>query len=195
MKKLVKTILAVSFIFSACEQDASTPLANNNIASVYNIWQLSEKITTISNGDQYNIGIYVDSTSQVIYTGFINHLSSDSASILVSNDTIFPNLAANYSSRVWSINQNQLIIETYYDGNGFAYNILQHNFTMNSDTLVINFQSGDTKIFIINELTNDNLHITSIPVKNLTPVFDANGFYKDTVIMNITIDDYTFDNY
>tara|TARA_B110000240_G_C13359427_1_gene393269 strand:- start:224 stop:736 length:513 start_codon:yes stop_codon:yes gene_type:complete len=170
-------------------------LANNNTASVYNIWLLSEKITTISNGDQYNIGIYVDSTSQVIYTDFINHLSSNSASILVSIDTIFPNLAVNYSSRVWSINQNQLIIEIYYDGNGFAYNILQHNFTVNSDTLVINFQSGDTKIFIINKLTNDNSHITSIPVKNSTPVFDANGFYQDTVIMNITSDDYAFDNY
>ena len=113
---------------------------------------------------------------------------------MLSNDTIFPSLTANYSSRVWSINQNQLITDTYYDSNGFAYNILQHNFTMNSDSLVVNFQSGDTKTFIINELTIENLNITSVPAKYSTPVFDANGIYQDTVLMNITSHDFAFVN-
>ena len=194
MKKLFYIFLSLSVIFSACEQDISSPLANNNSASLYNIWQLSSKITTISNGDQYNIGIYIDSANQVIYNGFINQLSSVSALILLSNDTIFPSLTANYSSRVWSINQNQLITDTYYDSNGFAYNILQHNFTMNSDSLVVNFQSGDTKTFIINELTIENLNITSVPAKYSTPVFDANGIYQDTVLMNITSHDFAFVN-
>ena len=194
MKKLFYIFLSLSVIFSACEQDISSPLANNNSASLYNIWQLSSKITTISNGDQYNIGIYIDSANQVIYNGVINQLSSVSALILLSNDTIFPSLTANYSSRVWSINQNQLITDTYYDSNGFAYNILQHNFTMNSDSLVVNFQSGDTKTFIINELTIENLNITSVPAKYSTPVFDANGIYQDTVLMNITSHDFAFVN-
>ena len=194
MKKLFYIFLSLSVIFSACEQDISSPLANNNSASLYNIWQLSSKITTISNGDQYNIGIYIDSANQVIYNGVINQLSSVSALILLSNDTIFPSLTANYSSRVWSINQNQLITDTYYDSNGFAYNILQHNFTMNSDSLVVIFQSGDTKTFIINELTIENLNITSVPAKYSTPVFDANGIYQDTVLMNITSHDFAFVN-
>ena len=67
---------------------------------------------------------------------------------------------------------------------------------MNSDTLVVNFQSGDTKKFKINVLTNDNLHITSVPFNSpLTPLYDINGIYQDTVLMNITLDDYTFDKY
>jgi DUF4097 and DUF4098 domain-containing protein YvlB len=113
---------------------------------------------------------------------------------LVISDTIFPSLTANYSSRVWSINQNQLITDTYYDSNGFAYNISQHNFTINSDSLVVNFQSGDTRTFIITELTINSLNITSVPVKYSKPVFDADGIYQDTVLMNITSNDFTFVN-
>ena len=194
MKKLFYILLLFSVIFSACEQDISTPLANNNSASIYNVWQLNTEVSTISIGDQYNIGIYIDSTNQVIYNGVINQLSSDSALILVISDTIFPSLTANYSSRVWSINQNQFITDTYYDSNGFAYNILQHNFTINSDSLVVNFQSGDTRTFIITELTINSLNITSVPVKYSKPVFDADGIYQDTVLMNITSNDFTFVN-
>ena len=113
---------------------------------------------------------------------------------MVISDTIFPSLTANYSSRVWSINQNQLITDTYYDSNGFAYNISQHNFTINSDSLVVNFQSGDTRTFIIIELTIDCLNITSVPVKYSTPIFDADGIYQDTVLMNITSNDFAFVN-
>lgn len=113
---------------------------------------------------------------------------------MVISDTIFPSLTANYSSRVWSINQNQLITDTYYDSNGFAYNISQHNFTINSDSLVVNFQSGDTRTFIITELTINSLNITSAPVKYSIPVFDADGIYQDTVLMNITSNDFAFVN-
>ena len=195
MKILLFTLLAVSLIFSACEQDTPLPAANNNnSASIYNIWQLNTQVTNVSNGDQYNYGMHVDSSNQVIYNGFINQLSSDSALVLVSSDTIFPSLTANYSSRVWIFNQNQFITDTYYDSNGFAYNISQHNFTINSDSLVVNFQSGDTRIFIINELTINSLNITSVPVKYSKPVFDADGIYQDTVLMNITSNDFTFVN-
>jgi|TARA_B110000967_G_scaffold161988_1_gene168345 hypothetical protein len=112
---------------------------------------------------------------------------------MVSNDTIFPGVSTSYSSRVWSINETQVIIDTYYDQNGFAYNISQHNFTKNLDTLIVNFQSGDIKKFIINELTAYKLHITSIPDTNYIPVFNINGIYQDTVLMNLNADKYLFD--
>tara|TARA_B110000879_G_scaffold158994_1_gene205277 strand:- start:99 stop:446 length:348 start_codon:yes stop_codon:yes gene_type:complete len=112
---------------------------------------------------------------------------------MVSNDTIFPGVSTSYSSRVWSINETQVIIDTYYDQNGFAYNISQHNFTKNLDTLIVNFQSGDIKKFIINELTASKLHITSIPDTNYIPVFNINGIYQDTVLMNLNADKYLFD--
>ena len=112
---------------------------------------------------------------------------------MVSNDTIFPGVSTSYSSRVWSINETQVIIDTYYDQNGFAYNISQHNFTKNLDTLIVNFQSGDIKKFIINELTAYKLHITSIPDTKYIPAFNINGIYQDTVLMNLNADKYLFD--
>ena len=194
MKKLIYTLLSVSIIFSACEQDITEPVANNSTESFYNIWQLTRHISSIQNGDVYSLGSYIDTSSGMIYVGFINSISSCYS--MLGGDTIFPSLTANYSSRVWSINQNQIIIETFYDSNGFAYNILSHNFTINSDTLLVNLQSGDIKIFKINILTNNNLHITSVALNNpLTPLYDVNGIYQDSVLMNITLDDYTFDKY
>ena len=179
-------------IFNSCKkEDSPIGFSDNTSPNIYNIWQLSMQISSLGNGDIYTNGMFIDSLSGTIYIGLIN--SVNSSSIIISSDTIFTGLSTIYSSRVWSINQNQLIIETYYDSNGFAYNILEHNFTKNSDTLVVNFQSGDIKTFIINELTTDNLHITSVPDANSLPVFDANGIYQDTVLMNITSDEYAFD--
>jgi hypothetical protein len=145
--------------------------------------------TYIKLGDQFSWGSYMDSLTGVMYSGHINY---DSIPIMVSEDTLFPGLSASYSRRVWSVNENQVIIDTYYDGNGFSYSV-PHNYIRNLDTLIINFQSGDIKKFVINELTVEKLNITSIDEKKYTPIFDGNGIYRDTVLMSLTSEEYLFD--
>ena len=188
MKKLLLILLCLPLLFTTCKKEGSTI---EPTPTIYNAWRLSMQSTSLSHGDLYTPGIFIDNSTGVTYSGQINSISS--GSIMVSNDTIFPGLSTSYSSRVWSINQTQLIIDAYYDKNGLLYNTLEHNFTKNSDTLVINFQSGDIKTFIINELTADHFDITSIPETNTSPVFDVNGIYQDTVLINITSDKYIFD--
>ena len=187
MKKLLLILLCLPLFFTACKKEGSTI---EPAPTIYNEWQLSMQSTSLSHGDQYTSGSWLDSSTGSIYTGRINYVSS--GSIMVSNDTIFPGLSISYSSRVWSINQNQIIIDTYYDGNGLLYNILEHNFTKNSDTLVVHFQSGVIKTFIINKLTADHFDVTSIPETNTSPVFDVDGIYQDTVLIKITSDKYVF---
>ena len=187
MKKLLLILLCLPLLFTTCKKEES---AIEPTPTIYNAWQLSMQSTSLTHGDQYANGFWIDSLTATTYHGQINSISS--GSIMVSNDTVFPGLSTSYSSRVWSINQNQIIIDTYYDGNGLLYNTLEHNFTKNSDTLVVNFQSGDIKTFIINELTADHFDVTSIPKTNTSPVFDVNGIYQDTVLINITSDKYVF---
>ena len=189
MKKLLLALLCLPLLFTTCKKEDSV-IEPSNI-TINNVWQLSMQSTYLAHGDQYTFGIWIDPSTGNIYTGRINYVSS--GSIMVSNDTIFPGVSTSYSSRVWSINETQVIIDTYYDQNGFAYNISQHNFTKNLDTLIVNFQSGDIKKFIINELTAYKLHITSIPDTNYIPVFNINGIYQDTVLMNLNADKYLFD--
>ena len=200
MKKLLLILLFLPMLFESCKKEDSyvnSPPANN----IYNQWELSIKSSSLSHGDIYNNGTFYDSTDggPVIYTGLINWRSNiGTGSVLVSNDTIFPSLSSVYSSRIWSINQNQFITDVYYDYNGLVYNTLQHSFVKKSDTLVINFQSGEIKKFIINELTDDYFQITSIPEAYLNPfaylypLFDENGVYKDTVLLSINSDTYFF---
>ncbi len=186
-------------LFTTCKKEDSL-IEPSNI-TINNKWQLSMQSTSLAQGDQYASGTWIDwLVTGTVYTGRINYISS--GSIMVSNDTVFPGVSSSYSSRVWSITKNQVtvngltassIIDTYYDENGFSYNISQHNFTKNLNTIVVNFQSGDIKKFVINELTADKLHITSIPDTNYIPVFDINGIYQDTVMMNLTSDNYFFD--
>ena len=63
---------------------------------------------------------------------------------------------------------------------------------------MINFQSGEIKQFIINELTANYFHITSIPeayiypFSYLYPLFDENGVYQDTILLSINSDEYSF---
>ena len=193
MKKLLLILLCLPLLFTTCKKEES---AIEPPPTIYNAWQLSMQSTSLAHGDLYTPGIFIDSSTGVTYSGQINSIGS--VSIMVSNDTIFPGLSTSYSSRVWSINQNQIIIDAYYDGNGLLHNTLQHSFIKNSDTLVINFQSGEIKEFIINELTADYFHITSIPGAYIDPfsfqypLFDENGVYQDTVLLNITSDKYFF---
>ena len=193
MKKLLLILLCLPVLFATCKKEGSSI---ERIPTIYNEWQLSMQSTSLSHGAFYQHGEFMDNATSTVYSGQINNLGS--GPILVSNDTIFPSLSTIYSSRVWSINQNQIIIDTYYDGNGLLYNTLQHSFIKNSDTLVINFQSGEIKKFIINKLSPDHFHITSIsdayisPFSFLHPLFDENGVYQDTVLLNITSDKFFF---
>ena len=190
MKKLLLILLCLPLLFTTCKKEEST-IEIDEQPTIYNAWQLTIQSSYLTQGTQYTTGVWIDSLTGGIYTGQIQYL--DSGSTMVSNDTIFPGVSTNYSSRIWSINENQVIIDTYYDGNGFSYNVLQHAFTKNLDTLVVNFQSGDIKTFIINELTADHFDIISIPDTNTSPLFDINGIYQDTVLINITSDKYFFD--
>ena len=179
----------MSIILSACKKEESV-LEIENI-TINKSWQLLMKTTSLSQGDQFKNGLYVDSLIGTIYTGQINYM--DPSSVMVSLDTLFPTESASYSSRVWNVNMNQIIVDTYYDANGSPYNIKQHNYASNLDELIIAFQSGNLKKFIINKLTVDQLHITSIADTIYTPLFNTNGIYQDTVFMNLTSDKYFFD--
>ena len=199
MKKLLPLLLCLPLLFTTCKKEDSV-IEPSNI-TINNKWQLSMQSTSLAQGDQYAHGFWIDSlVTGMIYSGLINYISSGSN--MISNDTVFPAVSSSYSSRDWSITENPVtvngltassIIDTYYDENGFSYNISQHNFTRNLDTIVVNFQLGDIKKFVINELTADKLHITSIPDTNYIPVFDINGIYQDTVMMNLTSNKYFFD--
>ena len=188
MKKILFILFCIPLFFTTCKKQ------DDNIVlkpiTINNAWQLSIQSTCLANGDQYTFGSWTDPLTGSIFTGMINYLSS--GSIMVSNDSIFSGLSSSYSSRVWSINENQFIIDTYYDENGFAYNISEHNFTKILDTLVVNFQSGDIKKFVINKLTFDKFYITSIPDTNYSPIYNINGFYQDTILINLTSDKYVF---
>ena len=191
MKKILLILFCFPLLFITCKKEKSEIEIESSNITINKVWELSMKSTYLGQGDQYHTGTYMDSLTGSIYTGQINYVNS--SSIIVSNDTIFPALSASYSSRVWSISENQVIIDTYYDANGFSFNVSQHNFTRHLDTLIINFQSGNVKKFVINELTANKLQITSIPERNYFPIFDVNGIYQDTVLMNLTSDNYIFD--
>tara|TARA_B110000091_G_C13559021_1_gene367726 strand:+ start:95 stop:673 length:579 start_codon:yes stop_codon:yes gene_type:complete len=188
MKKLLFILFCFLLLFTTCKKK------DDNIVlepiTINNAWQLSIQSTYLAQGDQYTLGSWTDPSTGVLYTGVISYVSS--VSLMESKDTIFPNVSTSYSSRVWSINEQQFIIDTYYDENGFSYNISEHNFTKNLDTLFISFQSDEIKKFVINQLTNDQFHITSIPDTNFIPVFDINGIYRDTLLMNLISDKYVF---
>ena len=188
MKKLLLILLCLPLLFTTCKKEDSNIVFEP--VTLNNAWHLSIQSTYLAHGDQYTFGSWTDPSSGVFYTGVKSYVSS--VSLMQSKDTIFPSESTSYSSRVWSINENQFITDTYYDENGFSYNISVHNFTKILDTLVISFQSEEIKKFIINELTTDQFHITSIPDTNYIPLFDVNGIYRDTLLMNLISDKYVF---
>ena len=183
MRKLLLILLCFPLLFTACKKEESV-IEIEEEPTIYNAWQLSMQSTYSGTGDFFvNGAIVIDGT---IYSGQIQHI--DSGLIMVSSDT-----STLFTSRIWSINENESITDTYYDENGFAYDILQHNFTKNLDTMVVSFQSGDIKKFVINKLTTNQFHITSIVDTNYMPLIDANGIYQDTVLIDVTSYTYYFD--
>jgi|TARA_B110000305_G_scaffold184344_1_gene204863 hypothetical protein len=68
MKKLLSTILLLlSIIFSACKKEDSVVEIEN--MTINKSWQLLMKTTSLSQGDQFKNGLYVDSLIGTIYTG------------------------------------------------------------------------------------------------------------------------------
>ena len=189
MKKLLLILLCLPLLFSSCKKEENNEVVIEPI-SLNNAWQLSIQSTCLAHGDQYAFGSWTDPSAGIFYSGVKSYVSS--VSLMQNKDTIFPSVSTSYSSRVWSVNENQFIIDTYYDENEFVYNISEHNFTKNLDTLVVNFQAGDIKKFVINELSSDQFNITSIPDTTYIPLFDGNGVYKDTVLINLTSYKYFF---
>jgi hypothetical protein len=184
LKKLLLILLCLPLLFTTCKKE-------DPVITINNAWQLSMQCTYLAHGgENYQAGLYYDTINNQYYQGLIQLASLDP--IMIINDTIFPGVSTSYSSRVWSINENQVITDTYYDENGFSYNISQHSFTRNLDTIVVNFQAGDIQTFVINKLTAYQFHITSIPERNYIPLFDINGIYQDTVLVNLTYDKYFF---
>ncbi|MBT5089677.1 MAG: hypothetical protein HOM24_01190 [Flavobacteriales bacterium] len=188
MKKLLLILLCFPLLFNSCSKEGESNIVIEPI-TINNVWNLSMQSAFLTNG---YVGVpYIDSISGIIYVSSIEETVAIES---IWKDSVFTGVSTIYDSRVWSINENQFIIDTYYDENGFSYNISQHNFIRNLDTLVINFQSGDIKNFVINELTADKFHITSI-LNDTTyiPLFDENGIYRDTVLFNTTSNKYFFD--
>ena len=110
-KKQLLILVCLPLLFISCKKEKSEIEIEPSNITINKIWELSMQNTYLTEGDQYQNGFYVDSLTGYIYTGQINYISS--ASIVISNDTVFPASSANYSSRIWSINNNQVIIDTY----------------------------------------------------------------------------------
>jgi uncharacterized protein YrrD len=191
MKKiLILLLICLPLFFITCKKEKTEIEIESSDITINKAWELTLYNTYITYGDQYQNGVYIDSLTGLMYTGKINYVSS--AAIMINKDTIFPSLSASYFSRVWSISENNIIIDTYYDDNGFPFNISQHNYTINLDTLSVNFQSGTVSKFVINELTSEQFHVISEPTENYIPIFNVNGIYQDTVMMNLTSDNLMF---
>ena len=187
MKKLLLILLCLPFLFSSCKKEEDNEVVLEQI-SLYNAWDLNVEHTFLEEGI-YG-GNYIDDATNIIYTQSVNQsqfISNTIIQVITSGDS------TDFKSRIWSFNENLNLIETYLDYNDINYNTMQHSYLINSDTLEINFQNGETQKFIINKLNTNELEITSIQNDtNIFPIFDANGVYQDSIMYNISSSNYYF---
>lgn len=188
----MKNILFISillFLFSCKKDNDEMEKEDNPTFSIYKAWTLSLQTYDSLIGDSFIDTIYVDPISGVMFSGMIQDVNS--VSNVIMTDTVFSNAFPYYYSRVWSINSNQSIIETFYDDNGFAYNTLYHTFIKNVDTLKITFQSGKMINFLINDLNIENFNISAITDTSYVPIV-KDGVYQDTVLITFNRERYFF---
>ena len=187
MKKLLLLLLCVPLIFSSCDQEEDNELVTEPI-SLNNAWNLNIENTFLEEGILG--GNYIDGNTNTFYNNSINE------SVFISNllqHIITTGESTVFKSRIWSFNENQSLIEAYVDYNDIIYNDAQHSYLKKSDTLEINFQTGNTQKFLINKLDINELRITSIQNDTtFNPIIDINGIYQDTIMYNITSKKYYF---
>ena len=173
-------------LFSSCEEEKNEVVIEP--ISLNNAWILNVENNFLEEG--IFGGNYIDGNTNVFYTNSINE------SFFISNTLqyiITTGESTVFKSRIWSFNENQSLIETYVDYNDITYNDAQHSYSKKSDTLEINFQTGNTQKFLINKLDINELQITSIQNDTtFNPIFDINGIYQDTIMYNITSKKYYF---
>ena len=187
MKKLLLILLCLPMIFISCEKEEENDILIDPI-SLYNIWSIDSESSFIEKGVLG--GNYFDINTNTEYINSVEETQFIEKSL---EYTITTGQSTNFKSRFWSFNENQNLIETYLDYNDVAYNVSQHSYLRNSDTLEINFQPNYPQSFLINQLDNNNLEIISI--KNDTtffPIFDVSGIYQDTIMYNIHSKKYRF---
>ena len=187
MKKLLLILLCLPMIFSSCKKEDENKVVIEPISLNY-AWYLNLENTFLEEGILG--GNYIDSNTNITYNNSVHE------SILISNSLehiITTGESTVFKSKIWSFSENQNLIETYVDHNDITYNDAQYSYSKKSDTLEINFQTGNTQKFLINELDINELHLTSIQNDtNIFPIFDMNEVYKDTIMYNITSTKYYF---
>ena len=187
MKKILLILLCLPLLFSSCKKEEVNEVLIE-LVSLNNAWNLNAEHTFLEEG--IFGGNYTDDNGTIFVTNSTNE------SVFISNSLqyiVTTGESTDFKSRIWSFNENQSLIETYVDYNDITYNDAQHSFLKISDTLEINFQTGNSQKFLINKLDINELQIISI--KNDTtcfPIYDINGIYQDTIMYNITSTKYYF---
>ena len=187
MKKILLILLCLPMIFIACKKEEENEVVIEPISLNY-AWNLNVENIFLEEG--IFGGNYYEDFTNMFFSSSINESIFISKSlqyiITTGESTVF-------KSRIWSFNENQSLIEAYVDYNDIIYNDVQHSYLKKSDTLEINFQTGNTQKFLIKKLDINELRITSIQNDTtFNPIFDINGIYQDTIMYNITSKKYYF---
>ena len=187
MKKLLLTLLCLPLLFSSCKKEENNEVVIEPI-SLNNAWNLNVENNFLEEG--IFGGNYIDGNTNIIYANNVNE------SLFISNTlqhVITSGESTVFKSRIWSFNESLSLIETYVDYNDITYNDEQHSYLKKSDTLEINFQNGNTQKFLINKLDINELQITSIQNDTtISPIFNINGVYQDSIMYHITSTKYYF---
>jgi hypothetical protein len=187
MKKLLLILLCLPLLFSSCKKEENNEVVIEPI-SLNNAWNLNVENNFLEEG--IFGGNYIDGNTNIVYANNVNEslfLSNTIQHVITSGESTV------FKSRVWSFNESLSLIETYVDYNDITYNDEQHSYLKKSDTLEINFQNGNTQKFLINKLDINELQITSIQNDTtISPIFNINGVYQDSIMYHITSTKYYF---
>jgi hypothetical protein len=108
MKKLLYTLLAVSIIFSACEQEDSQPNSNNNSSS-----SACGNVTMIIDGTSRGYS----PTPSLCNTSLVSTINGQINTISLALNSTCNNGSSDYSISVSTLDGNNLYESTFYDSN------------------------------------------------------------------------------